>query len=199
MAVPIRSQNYHDPVAAKRRHRVWFVRTFGAIFVLGAIGTGIWGVGRMHLNIPWPQDDQKPTISSVPEAIGTWCVKSTCQFFDRNGAQWGTALESSGPILLLVDDQRSSASAHVRLTPGIISAVDTLPSLGLTARRVTLSDAQPGATIITNKSYVLYIDPLGNVTEQMSTLAIFLSDRAKDPAFAPAYIDLRTMGRIYYK
>jgi hypothetical protein len=189
MAVPIRSQKYHDPVAAQRRHRVWFVRTFILVFVMGALGAAGYGLSR----------DSTPIPSGTPIALGTWCHDNTCRFFDRTGAQWGEALQSSGPLLLLIDDQRASSSMQARITQGIVAAADALPQMGLTVKSAELSDDQPGATITISRQYVLYLDPLGDIDDQMATLQIFLSDRAKDTAFAPAYIDLRTPGRVYYR
>lgn len=199
MAVPIRSQKYHDPVAAKRRHRVWFVRTFAAIFVLGALGAGGYGVSRLHVSIPWPHTGNTPMPAGTPVAVGTWCYENECRFFDRSGAQWGKALQSSGPLLLLIDDQRASSSMQTRVIQGVMAVTDTLPEMGLVVKSVVLSDSQPGATITTDHPYVLYIDPLGDIDDQLATLKIFLSDRAKDAVFSPAYIDLRTPGRVYYK
>ena len=51
----------------------------------------------------------------------------------------------------------------------------------------------------TGKGYDIIFDAGGDVADQLSVLTVFLADRAKDPAFAPQYIDLRTPGRVYYK
>lgn len=197
MAVPIRSHPYHDRMHAKRQARAWVWRSIKGGLCLGLVGAAIWGASRLHIRLPHGVAAIVPQIERQP--VGTWCRPSGCQFFDRSGVRWGTALQSSGPLLLLVQDQRASESAGVETALGILTAIHALPQLGLTAKEVTLTDAEPGAAIVLAAGYSVYIDPLGDVADQMGTLALFLSDRAKDPAFAPAYIDLRTPGRVYYR
>jgi len=47
--------------------------------------------------------------------------------------------------------------------------------------------------------YDLLFDVLGDMNDQLSTLAVFIADRAADLVFKPLYIDMRTPGRVYYK
>lgn len=138
--------------------------------------------------------------------VGVWCRRPgggsewACQLWDRTGARWGTAAPSVGPLLLLVNDERTDDDHDPRLLAGILAATDGLPALGLAARTVTLPDAEPGGIrILVDKKYELYLDALGGVAEQLDTLGIFLTDKANDSAFNPVYIDLRTPGRVYFK
>jgi len=132
--------------------------------------------------------------------MGAWCRGDECWLWDRDGARWGTAAPSVGPLLLLVRDERTDDDRDPRLLTGILTAVDGLPALGLAARTVTLPDAEPGGIrILVNRKYELYVDALAGVPEQLDTLGIFLTDKANDPAFNPVYIDLRTPGRVYFK
>jgi hypothetical protein len=132
--------------------------------------------------------------------LGLWCRGQSCQLFDVTGARWGSALPSSGPLLLLVTDERADDGMDSQSFAGLTRALDGLPELGLKAKRVTLPNAEPGGIrIATSKNYDLLMDSIGDVDDQLAVLKVFLSDKAKDPAFAPQYIDLRTPGRVYYK
>jgi cell division septal protein FtsQ len=134
------------------------------------------------------------------QTLGTWCRGDDCQFFDRFGIRWGTALPSHGPLLLLVRDERTEEDLDPRIFAGMLAAMHGLPVLGLAAASISLPDDEPGGIRLkTTKGYELYLDALGDVADQLDVLGVFLADRSKDPTFAPAYIDLRTPGRVYYK
>lgn len=132
--------------------------------------------------------------------VGIWCRGQECQFWDRSGARWGNPVPSVGPLLLRVQDERDDAEIDARMLSGMLRAVDALPDLGLHARSVRLPNGEPGGVrITTDRKYDVYVDALGDVADQLDVLGIFLADRAKDPSFSPAYIDVRTPGRVYYK
>ena len=100
----------------------------------------------------------------------------------------------------MVNDQRSDDSLTPKFLSGILASIDGLSATGLKSRVVTLPDADPGGIrITTSKGYDVYMDALGDVADQLSTLSVFLADRSKDATFKPLYLDLRTPGRIYYK
>lgn len=263
MAVPVRSQSYHDPMADSRHRRVWFKRILITLIVLIIVGAVVWlfywssvfaitdiqvdgafSVGndqvvasvrellaQKRLYVFQPQRniillntdvvvahllEKYPAIGKVqitkdyPHAItinvserhafGQWCRGDECRLFDREGARWGSTLPSTGPLLLLVQDDRSTDELNSKMLQGLLAAVDGLPKLGMAARKVVLPNAEPGGIRITSsKGYDLYFDILGDVADQLLVLTVFLADRAKDPAFSPQYIDLRTPGRVYYK
>lgn len=134
------------------------------------------------------------------EPHGVWCRGEACQYWDRSGARWGSISSSVGPLLLLVQDDRSEDDHNQRLIDGMLAAVDGLPKVGIRARSVTLPDAEPGGIrITTDQQYAILADALGNVPDQLDTLSVFLADRAKQSDFKPQYLDLRTPGRVYYK
>ena len=199
MSVGIRSQKYHDPMGKKRRRRFWFKRIFWGVVIVG-VGFGLV-VEVRHISGAVAHRFQKAAVAPlIRTPAGTWCRGDECRYFDRSGEVWGQALKSSGPLLLLVQDQRADDTTDPSLVSGIFAAVDGLTSLGIGARNITLPDAEPGGmTIVTTKNYDLYMDAQGDVPAQLAVLAVFLADRAKDPAFAPTYVDLRTPGRVYYK
>lgn len=133
-------------------------------------------------------------------AFGVWCRKDQCTYFDRTGARWGEAVPSRGPLLVRVQDERTDDQVPERLIRGMLEAIDGLPELGLRGMSLTLPDGSPGDLRITlDKRYNLLMDAYGDVADQLATLGVLLSDKAKDPAWAPLYIDMRTPGRAYYR
>ena len=132
-------------------------------------------------------------------AFGLWCRGDACMYFDRSGARWGSAVPSHGPLLVRVQDDRTADDVPGRLISGLLSAIDGLPELGLHVVSVVLPDSAPGdSRLLVDKHYEILLDAYGDVADQLSTLEVLLADKAKDPAWAPRYIDLRTPGRVYY-
>lgn len=139
-------------------------------------------------------------IAIERKPIGIWCHANDCTYFDRNGARWGTAVVSRGPLLLLVQDERPITDMPEQGVKNMLLAVSGLPQLGLRAVSVTMPESAPGdIKVHTDKGYDLLMDYFGDITDQLSTLGVLLSDKAKDATWAPQYIDLRTPGRVYYK
>lgn len=137
---------------------------------------------------------------SEREPMGAWCRGETCRYFDRSGARWGSAVPSRGPLLLLVRDERSDDRWDDRLFAGMRTAVSGLPDLGLRPIVVTFPDAAPGdMRISVAAGYEVIMDALGDVADQLATLGVLIADRAGDPAFRPSYVDVRTLGRVYYR
>lgn len=196
MAVPIRShQSLHDPVRrAHRRALLWRMLRWAMVIVVVA---GILGFGGLWL---WHHRPHAhiPVVQRTP--IGIWCRQNACQYFDASATLWGSAIKSRGPLLLLVEDDQTYASASPELIENILTAVDGLPDLGMHAQSVELPDSAPGDMRITvDRPYTLLLDVQGDIADQLSTLGVLLADRAKDPTWLPQYIDLRTPGRVYYK
>ncbi len=156
------------------------------------------GVQTVQVVKQYPHTLQIDVTERQP--TGIWCRGQECQFWDRSGGRWGNPFPSVGPLLLLVQDERSDAALSAGMFENLLAAVDALPQFGLRARSVRLPDGEPGgARITTDRKYDVYLDALGNIAEQLDALGIFLADKAKDVTFSPQYIDLRTPGRIYYK
>jgi cell division septal protein FtsQ len=196
MSVPIRTQQkLHDPIARAHR-RAAVLRSVAyvavALVVLGGLCFLGWRIVRHRTQAPAAVGERTPQ--------GIWCRGQDCQYFDRSGERWGSAIFSHGPLLLLVQDERTDATGAERLIPAMFTAVDALPNIELHARSVTFPDSAPGdMRITTDKGYDIIFDAYGDITDQLSTLSVLLADRTKDPAWSPQYIDLRTPGRVYYR
>lgn len=132
--------------------------------------------------------------------VGIWCRGESCRFFDDSGTRWGTTVPSRGPLLLLVRDERSDDAWDERLFNGLRTASDELPRMGLRPIVVVLPDAAPGDMRITVAAgFEVIIGALGDVGDQLATLEVLIAEKASDPSFRPAYVDLRTPGRVYYR
>lgn len=201
----IGNDRVHQDIADFLSQRQWhFFRPAHNILVLRRATVGQYlarryaAIGQVDVAKHYPHTLTVEVTERQP--IGAWCRGQECQFFDAQGIRWGQALRSSGPLLLLIDDERSDDSIAPKLLQGILATLDGLPRLGLSGRSITLPDGQAGQIIIrTAAGYDIYLDAFGDVSDQLQVLGVFLADRAKDPAFAPTYLDLRTPGRVYYK
>ncbi len=132
--------------------------------------------------------------------MGTWCFQSECQYFDVSGARWGSAVPSKGPLLLYVQDERPADSWDDRIFASLITVVGALPDMGLRPIMVTLPNTAPGDLWIrVSTGYDVILDALGDIGDQLDTLAVLIADRAIDSTWKPQYIDARTPGRVYYK
>lgn len=166
--------------------------------LVAAAGYAFWRWALPRLRQAFPKPAQQTESEPVP--VGIWCHGDSCQYWDASGKRWGSALRSSGPLLFLVDDQRASVSDDTALAAGIIHATGGLKQLSLQPLSVMLPDNEPGGIRVALASgYELFMDALGDVADQLSTLAVFLGERARDPSFKPQYLDLRTPGRVYFK
>jgi hypothetical protein len=101
---------------------------------------------------------------------------------------------------LLVRDERGDIPWDGKLFAGMMTAVGGLPAMGIRAITVTLPDAAPGdAHIRVSAGYDVIVSLLGDVDDQLSTLAVLIADHSRDKGFKPAYIDVRTPGRAYFR
>lgn len=163
-------------------------------------------VASAQVSRDYPHGLRVELTERVPQGI--WCRQVPdrsaddlqCRYWDRSGVRWGSAVPSVGPLLVMVRDERSEDTQDARLAAGLIAALDGLPRLGLAPRMLTLPDLEPGGLRVTiNGGPEVLLDALADVQGQLDTLELLLADRAGDAAFRPAYIDLRTQGRVYYR
>jgi hypothetical protein len=191
-----------DDVLGQRR--LGFLRPARNLLLLNAdavalsLSAAFGNIERLEVRKEYPHTVRISAVERTP--IGAWCIGQTCQYFDSTGARWGSAVPSRGPLLLLVQDERSDATWDPRLFSGLSLAVNGLPTFGLRPITVTFPDAAPGdMTVTVGAGYSVLMDALGDVQDQLSTLEVLVADKAKDQAFRPQYIDVRTPGRVYYK
>lgn len=136
------------------------------------------------------------------QSFGIWCKGQECHFFDREGVILSAAPQSSGFLLLSVEDQRPAESFGIDfmfLDP-ILSIADKLRNMGVQIKRYTIPvNSVDEFRAQTSGGYDIVFSRSSQLARQVEVLRIFLDDQKKDPAFAPQYIDIRIDGRVYYK
>lgn len=129
-------------------------------------------------------------------AVGLWCVASECQFVDEAGTRWGVAPLSRGPLLLLVEDERTERGREVAIWAGIRKAQSMLGELGDTVMRArVLAESAMHVELVIDKPYTLKLDMSQSVEDQVRTLESYLASRPD--LSAATYLDLRTPQRVY--
>jgi hypothetical protein len=139
-------------------------------------------------------------IISERNPQGTWCTPDKCRYFDREGIKWGSALRSSGSILLAVDDFRTEdKDGQGRLFMESIEEIAVgLEKLKIKIEKVEIpSNSIGNFKVHTAGGYYLVFTVDSSIEKQLETLKIFLENRTGDSAIQ--YIDVSIEGRAYYR
>jgi cell division septal protein FtsQ len=133
--------------------------------------------------------------------IGIWCLHDQCQYFDADRTTWGHAFSSSGSLLTVIENQQTDVELTKELVESAREVAETLPELGIAMKKIIIPADVPGEFHVhTAKPYILKLSLDADAEHQLETLRIFLSEKKKDPDFAPQeYIDLRIPERVYFK
>lgn len=134
------------------------------------------------------------------QPLGIWCRKDNCSYFDDEGKTWGPALRSSGFLLLTIQDERDSQEKTVsrQWLDAIRVLGRDLPSLDLGIKTIVIpADSFHDFRIRTAKGYDLLMSLDSDIAFQLNALKLLLDKKGR--GFAPAQVDLRIDGRIYYK
>lgn len=137
-------------------------------------------------------------------AEGVWCFTAIgiCRYFDHDGVTWGDALQSSGFLLLSIDDMRDQAAAKVdsRFLTAIEEVVKGLDADKIKVKRVSIpSGSFTEFDIATNAAYPLKFSLDSSLSAQLDVFRIFKTKKIDTGLATPQYLDLRYDGRVYYK
>lgn len=137
------------------------------------------------------------------EAEGIWCFQSDCRYFDHSGTTWGQTGQSSGFLLLNINDLRT-ASASATIDQQFLKAtqlvVSTLVDQGIKTKQVIISAGSfTEFNVIVSENYPIKFSLDSDILGQLKTYQIFRDQKIKSTNFQPQYIDLRFDGRVYYK
>ncbi len=132
---------------------------------------------------------------------GTWCQNNGCRYFDSDGMMWGSALRSSGSLLLAVDDMRASSSSDTTE----ISFMETIKKLAAGFEKLSIkitkieipADSIGDIRVHTVDGYYVVFNIDSDINKQLDTLRIFLNNKNGDTQMQ--YIDVSIEGRAYYK
>ena len=136
------------------------------------------------------------------------------RYFDHGGVTFGQAIQSSGVLLLNVNDLRvvsastSLTTVDSRFLEAIQTVVPELISQDVKVKNITIpagtytefdvlvstsSDASVGG------AYALKFSLDSDIKNQLDIFRIFRTQKMADGALRPQYVDLRFDGRVYYK
>ena len=158
-------------------------------------------------------------IATERQAEGVWCFTSTgsvpdCRFFDSDGVTFGQAIQSSGVLLLNVNDLRvvsastSLTTVDSRFLEAIQTVVPILANQGVKIKNITIpTDTYTEFDILVDdpallagaSGYLVKLSLDSDIKSQLDIFRIFRIQKLISGALRPQYIDLRFDGRIYYK
>ncbi|OGM97484.1 MAG: hypothetical protein A2735_02000 [Candidatus Yanofskybacteria bacterium RIFCSPHIGHO2_01_FULL_41_21] len=154
-------------------------------------------------------------------AEGVWCFVSTgssqeipdCRYFDHDGVTFGQAIQSSGVLLLNVNDMRIQSASTSPLTvyskflKAIQTVVPILIEQGVKVKNITIPvDTYTEFDVLVNDpilpigaSYLVKFSIDSNLQNQLDTFRIFRTQKMANGTLKPQYIDLRFDDRVYFK
>jgi len=149
-------------------------------------------------------------VGTERQAEGVWCFGSDCRYFDHGGTMWGEAAQSSGFLLLNVNDGRiASTSARTAVDQQFLKAIQlvvpVLNDQGIKTKEVIIpTDSFTEFDVVTNDGYPLKFSLDSDILGQLKVYQIFRDQKmsAEDGSVSGKklqYIDLRFDGRVYYK
>ena len=163
---------------------------------------GVWCFGSTSL--PRQGSGQVTTSTTVPD----------CRYFDNGGVTFGQAIQSSGVLLLNVDDMRiQSASASLstvdlRFLKAIQAVVPVLISQDVKVKNITIPFGtytefdilvSDPALLAGAGGYLVKFSLDSDIQSQLDVFRIFRSQKMADGSLRPQYVDLRFDGRVYFK
>lgn len=141
------------------------------------------------------------------KSIGTWCFDAIsemqeCRYFDEDGFTWGTAIRSSGSILITIEDERKSkAIDHIskEVLDPILKANKEISDNGIKINKITIPEkGLESFRVYSLNGYYIIFSWLEPIMPQVESLEAFLDQRRdSDPSLT--YVDLRIPNRIYFK
>lgn len=140
------------------------------------------------------------------DALGIWCFENyvgdrKCKYFDEDMRVWGDVDKTTGFVLLTVEDYKTVDKQEIDIDyfNGIklilASFEGRIPIKTIVIPSLSLKDF----IVYTDKPYYLQFSLESGLDEQIAALMIFLDNQKNDTGFAPQYLDLRVVGRVYYK
>ena len=145
------------------------------------------------------------------QAEGVWCFSSIatvpdCRYFDHGGVTFGQAIQSSGVLLLNVNDLRvvsastSLATVDSRFLEAIQTVVPELTSQDVKVKNITIPvGTYTEFDVLTDDAYLIKFSLDSDIKNQLDIFRIFRIQKMTNNTLRPQYIDLRFDGRVYYK
>lgn len=152
-------------------------------------------------------------IATERQPEGVWCFASSlptatpdCRYFDDNGVTFGQAIQSSGVLLLNVDDLRiqsastSLATVDSRFLKAIQTVVPTLTGQDVKVKNITIPfGTYTEFDVLVDDGYLIKFSLDSDIQNQLEIFRIFRTQKMANGTTHPQYIDLRFDGRVYFK
>ena len=145
------------------------------------------------------------------QAAGVWCFDSSapipdCRYFDSGGITFGHAIQSSGVLLLNIDDMRvqsasvSLATVDSRFLKAIQIVVPVFTSQNVKVKNITIPvGTYTELDILVGENYIIKLSLDSDIQSQLDIFRIFRDQKITNGGLRPQYVDLRFDGRVYFK
>jgi hypothetical protein len=144
-------------------------------------------------------------VNEEREAIGIWCKRNDCFYFDKKGIIFEEAPKSSGSLLILIEDARDTAASigsAVLNESQIALAEDSQRLLkgnfpfAVSSIVIRAGDAYE---LLTTEGWRVLLNNSDSLEYQLSNLKYLLDKEIKERRRELDYVDLRLGNRLYYK
>lgn len=142
------------------------------------------------------------------EAVGIWCFKKQqeCFYFDEEGMAFDQAADSSGTLLLMVEDRvRENKKigeqvAEPELTAWLLRLRQALDGAKIGLAKAVIPAEQFRVDIKTTEGWEIYFNVLDDLDSQIKALTVFLANKVSfEQRSQLQYIDVRIPQRVYFK
>lgn len=142
------------------------------------------------------------------EAIGIWCFKKQqeCFYFDEEGVAFDQAADSSGTLLLMVEDgarenkKIGERVAEPELTAWLWRLKQAIDGVKIGLAKAIIPEEQFRVNIKTTEGWEIYFNELDDLDSQMKALTVFLANKVSfEQRSQLQYIDVRIPQRVYFK
>lgn len=139
------------------------------------------------------------------KAIGVWCYKISCFYFDKGGVVFEEAPKSTGSLMLSIDDEAANSAelGDVVLRDGDVEFFQSVQ--GITVRSFSfgvkgfLITPDGEFEVTTTEDWQIFLDKSESPQYQLSNLKYVLDEEVKTRRRELEYVDLRLGNRVYYK
>ena len=133
---------------------------------------------------------------------GVWCFASGCRYFDHEGILWGSAIRSSGYLLLNIDDFREENEE--KIDKEFLTAIQTVSARfkekNIRIKKITIPENSfTDFEALIDQGYPIKFSVNSPINEQLDILLIFKKNKVDSGDLKPQYLDVRYDGRVYYK
>jgi cell division septal protein FtsQ len=140
------------------------------------------------------------------QPAGVWCFNISnnqdCKYFDKAGITWGKAAQSTGFILLNIDDLREQNKEVIdpMFLKAIEKVVDKFNLDKIMIKNITIPDGSfTEFDVLIKEGYYIRFAVDTDIDHQIDVIEIFKKQKVDTNQINPQYLDVRFEDRVYYK